>query len=150
MRLNFDLEVWVSFASLGLGVMFVLLLGSFYSFLVGPDKLGPDRYVDISGVLIKTISISGAPSVILAAITYGLSKSHGNKLAGSVVSITGIIIIIGMSLSLGISSEIPSEFFQEIILYIPYIFVVLSIGIVIIGLKIYLISKKGVRPGKFH
>jgi hypothetical protein len=150
LRLNFDLEVWVSFASLGLGVMFVLLLASFYSFLVGPDNLGPDRYVDIAGVLIKTISISGAPSVILAAITYGLSKSHGNKLAGSVVSITGIIIIIGMSLSLGISSEIPSEFFQEIILYIPYIFVVLSIGIVIIGLKIYLISKKGVRPGKFH
>jgi hypothetical protein len=130
--------------------MFVLLLSSFYVFLVGPDKLGPDRYVDIPGVIIKTVSISGAPSIILAGIAYGLSKNHGSKLTGTLISINGIIIIIGMLLSLSISSSIPSEFFQEIIIYVPYIFITVSIGIFIIGIIVYIKFKKGVRSGKFN
>ncbi|MFB5599148.1 MAG: hypothetical protein ACE5SW_02840 [Nitrososphaeraceae archaeon] len=150
MKLNFDLEVWVSIASLGLAIMFVLLLSSFYVFLVGPDKLGPDRYVDIPGVLIKTVSISEAPSIILAGIAFGLSRNHGNKLAGGLISLTGGIVIIGMIISLNISSNIPAEFFQDIIIYIPYFFITVSIGILIIGIIIYIKSKKGARSRKLN
>jgi len=51
---------------------------------------------------------------------------------------------------LSISSNIPSEFFQNLIIYIPYFFVIAGIGIFIIGLLIYLKSKKGVRSDKFN
>ena len=62
--------------------MFVLLLTSFYNFLIGPEGKGPDKFVDIDAVIIKAISISAAPSSILAGIAFGLSKNYGNKLSG--------------------------------------------------------------------
>ena len=40
------LETWLSFASLGLCVMYVALLLSFYTFLVGPSGNGPNTVVD--------------------------------------------------------------------------------------------------------
>ena len=150
MKLNFPLEIWVALGSFGLAIMFVLLISSFYLFLVGPEKSGPDRFVDVQGVLMKTVSISGAPSIILAAIVYGLCRNYGSKIGGILISGSGILMILGMFVSLSISSGIPSEFFQNLILYIPYIFVIVGIGIFIIGLLIYLKSKKGVRSDKFN
>ena len=60
------LETWVSLGSLGMTVMLVALMISFYLFLVGPDAKGPQIFVDPQGVLIQIISISGVPSLILA------------------------------------------------------------------------------------
>lgn len=150
MKLNFPLEIWVALGSFGLSIMFVLLISSFYLFLVGPDKSGPDRFVDIQGVLMKTVSISGAPSIILAGIVYALSRNYGSEIGGILISISGVLLIVGMFVSLSISSNIPSEFFENLIIYIPYIFVIAGIGIFIIGFLIYIKSKKGVRSDKFN
>ena len=125
--------------------MFVLLISSFYLFLVGPSKSGPDTFVDVKAVLIQGVSISGAPSIILAGIVFGLCRSSGNKIAGILISFSGILIIIGMIVSLNISSKIPSEFFQNIIIYVPYIFIIAGIAMLIIGLLLYIKFKKGVR-----
>lgn len=122
--------------------MFVLLLTSFYNFLIGSEGKGPERFVDINGVLIKTVSISGAPSLILAGIAFGLSKNYGNKLSGLFLSFSGIIIIIGMIISIIFSSNITSEFYRPILVIVPYIFIFGGIGIFIIGLLLYLKSKK--------
>ena len=59
-----------------MAIMFVALIISFYSFLVGPDGKGPGIYVDPQGVLIQIISISGVPSLILAGIVFGFQKKH--------------------------------------------------------------------------
>jgi hypothetical protein len=122
--------------------MFVLLLTSFYNFLIGTEGKGPERFVDINGVIIKTISISGAPSLILAGIAFGLSKNYGNKLSGLLLSLSGIIIIIGMIVSINFTSNITSEFNRPILVKVPYIFIFGGIGIFIIGLLLYLKSKK--------
>ena len=47
--------------------MFVLLISSFYNFLIGPEGKGPDRFVDIFGVMMMAISISYA-SLILGVV----------------------------------------------------------------------------------
>lgn len=124
--------------------MFVLLLTSFYNFLIGTDGKGPERFVDINGVIIKTISISAAPSLILAGIAFGLSKNYGNKLTGLLLASSGIIISIGMMISLNLTTKIISEFYQPILVLVPYIFIFGGIGIFIIGLVLYLKSKKGI------
>ena len=66
--------------------MFVLLIISFYNVLIGNEGQGPERFVDVRGVVVKTLSISGAPSIILAAISFGLSKNYGSRLIGMLFS----------------------------------------------------------------
>lgn len=142
LNIKLELESWLSLGSLGLSIMFVLLLTSFYNFLIGSEGKGPDRFVDIDGVIIKTISISAAPSLILAGIAFGLTKNYGNKLSGLLLSFSGIIIIIGMIISINFTSNITSEFYRPILVIVPYIFIVGGIGVFIIGFFLYLKSKK--------
>lgn len=135
----------MSIASLGLAMMFVLLVLSFYNFLIGSEGKGPERFVDVRGVVIKALSISGAPSIILAGISFGLSKNYGNRLSGMLLSFTGIVLIIGMVVSLSLTSKVNSEFFHPILLIVPYIFILGGIAILIIGSIVYLKTNKGIK-----
>ena len=139
------LESWLSIASLGLAMMFVLLVLSFYNFLIGSEGKGPERFVDVRGVVIKALSISGAPSIILAGISFGLSKNYGNRLSGMLLSFTGIVLIIGMVVSLSLTSKVNSEFFHPILLIVPYTFILGGIAILIIGSIVYLKTNKGIK-----
>ena len=125
--------------------MFVLLVLSFYNFLIGSEGKGPEKFVDVPGVVVKTLSISGAPSIILAVISFGLSKNYGNKFSGMILSMTGLILIIGMMASLALVSNINREFFHPILLIVPYTFILGGIAILIIGSIIYLKTKKGIK-----
>lgn len=148
---SLDLESWLSIASLGLATMFVLLMVSFYNVLISNEGQGPERFVDIRGVVVKTLSISGAPSIILAAISFGLSKNYGNRLIGMILAASGMVLIIGMIISLSISSNINSEFFHPILVLVPYTFIVGGIAIFIIGSIVYLKTKKGIKKtGRFN
>ncbi|HEY8523085.1 MAG TPA: hypothetical protein VIL14_04930 [Nitrososphaeraceae archaeon] len=135
----------MSIASLGLAIMFVLLVLSFYNFLIGSEGKGPERFVDVRGVVIKTLSISGAPSIILALISFGLSKNYGNRLSGMLLSFTGIVLIIGMVVSLSLTSKVNSEFFHPLLLIVPYTFILGGIAILIIGSIVYLKTNKGIK-----
>jgi hypothetical protein len=131
--------------------MFILLVISFYNFLIGSEGKGPERFVDVRGVVVKTLSISGAPSIILAGISFGLSKNYGNRLSGILLSFTGIVLIIGMLVSLSLSSNIISDFFHPILVLVPYIFIVGGIAILIIGFILYLKATKGIKKtGRFN
>lgn len=125
--------------------MFVLLLLSFYNFLIGSEGKGPERFVDVRGVVIKALSISGAPSIILAGISFGLSKNYGNRLSGMLLSFTGIVLIIGMVVSLSLSSNVNSEFFHPILIIVPYTFILGGIAILIVGSIVYLKTNKGIK-----
>ena len=135
----------MSIASLGLAIMFVLLVLSFYNFLIGSEGKGPERFVDVRGVVIKALSISGAPSIILAGISFSLSKNYGNRLSGMLLSFTGIVLIIGMVVSLSLTSKVNSEFFHPILLIVPYTFILGGIAILIIGSILYLKTNKGIK-----
>ena len=126
-------------------MMFVLLVLSFYNFLIGSEGKGPERFVDVRGVVIKALSISGAPSISLAGISFGLSKNYGNRLSGMLLSFTGIVLIIGMVVSLSLTSKVNSEFFHPILLIVPYTFILGGIAILIIGSILYLKTNKGIK-----
>ena len=140
------LESAVSFASLGLIVMFILLLYSFISFLIGPMSQGPDIVVQPEGVLIQVISISAAPGVILAGIAYGLVKNYGSKRIGIILCISGAILLIGTVLIQGMIPKIPEIVIIPQIIPLSYAFMAAGVGIIIIGIIAYMKDGKRQRP----
>ena len=140
------LETSVSLASLGLIIMFVLLLYSFISFLIGPQSQGPDIVVQPEGVLIQIVSISAGPGIILAGITYGLIKNYGSKKIGIILCISGIVLIIGNILVQDEISKIPQILFVPAMVPLTYALLAAGIGIVIIGIIVFMREGKIKRP----
>jgi hypothetical protein len=135
------LETWVALGSLGMCIMFISLILSFFNFLVGPKGNGPDVYVDPTGVMIQMISISGAPSLILAGTVFGLAKSYGTIQAAIILMTTGIIMIAGMIAAWTLILKINEQFVVSGIDIIPYIFIVAGMGISILGIYLFKKSK---------
>ena len=140
------LETSVSLASLGLIVMFELLMYSFISFLIGPQSQGPDIVVQPEGVLIQIVSISAAPGIILAGITYGLIKNYGSRKIGIILCISGIVLIIGNILVQDMISKIPQILFVPGMVPLTYALLAAGIGIVVIGIIVFMREGKIKRP----
>jgi hypothetical protein len=141
-----SLETAVSLASLGLIVMSVLLLYSFVSFLIGPDSQGPDVVVQPEGVLIQIVSISSAPGIILAGVTYGLVKNYGSRKIGIILCISGIVLITGNIVVQDMIPKIPQELLVPGIVLLTYALLAAGIGIVVIGIIVFMREGKITRP----
>jgi hypothetical protein len=133
------LETSVSLASLGLIVMFVLLMYSFISFIIGPQSQGPDIVVQPEGVLIQVVSISAAPGIILAGITYALVRYYGSRKIG-------IVLIIGNILILSMIPKIPQILFVPGIIPLTYGLLAGGIGIIVLGIIVIVREGKVIRP----
>ncbi|MEP0826659.1 MAG: hypothetical protein HRF40_14375 [Nitrososphaera sp.] len=131
--MSIKLEDWTAIASLGLSIMFVALLLSYYNFLIGPEGEGPERVVDPGSLMIQIIFISAAPSLALAGFAFGLGKSFGAKLGGIAVVAAGIIMIAGMIASLQMLSQIADQYVVGIVGVVPYFFMAAGTGVVIVG-----------------
>ena len=140
------LETAVSLASLGLIVMFILQLYSFIYFLIGSMSQGPDIVVQPEGVLIQVISISAAPGIILAGIAYGLVKDYGSKKIGIILCVSGAILLIGIVLIQGMIPKIPEIVFVPGIIPLSYAILAAGIGIIIIGIIVFMREGKRKRP----
>ena len=127
------LETWIAFASLGLSIMFVALMISFYLFLVGPAGNGPEVYSDPVALLIQLTSISGAPSLILAGIVPGLIKTHKATHSSIILICAGIIMIVGMIIVITIIPKISEQYLLQGIKIMPSVFIIGGIGILLIG-----------------
>ncbi|HJU78495.1 MAG TPA: hypothetical protein VJ599_02890 [Nitrososphaeraceae archaeon] len=141
-----NLETSVSLASLGLIVMFVLLMYSFVSFLIGPQSQGPDIVVQPEGVLIQVVSISAAPGIILAGITFGLVRYYGSRKIGIILCISGIVLIIGNMLILNMIPRIPQILFVPGIIPLTYGLLAAGVGIIILGIIVMMREGKIKRP----
>jgi hypothetical protein len=128
------LETWIAVACLGLCAMFVALMISFYSFLIGPSGKGPDFYIDPSALLFEIVSISGAPGLVLAGIAFAMTKTIRSIHVGSLLSITGAILISGMFGLSTIFHKIPSRFLVMGLDSAYYVFLLAGIGIILIGI----------------
>jgi hypothetical protein len=128
-----NLETWVSLASFGLTIMFVLLLASFSMFLVGPNGKGPDIFVQPPGVVVQIVSISGVPGVILTGIAYGLARNYGSKSSGTILVITGAILIGGMLYVGTIIPRILEIYRVPYFEIMRYAFIAAGIGTVVVG-----------------
>jgi len=120
--MNLKLEDWTSIASLGLASMFVMLLLSFYNFLIGPVGTGPLQVVEPGSLLIQLLFISAVPSIILACVAFVLSKSYGSPIGGALLITTGVIMIVGMAIGVNLVPRIPSQYVVGGVGVAPFIF----------------------------
>lgn len=135
------LETWLSFASLGLCVMYVALLLSFYTFLVGPSGNGPNTVVDPVAVMVQIVSISGAPAIILAGIVFAMTRSSRSKGAGPTLIVAGLILITGLTSVRSIIPKIPERMMISSFDPVNYAFIIAGITILLIGIYQFLPPK---------
>lgn len=128
-----NLETWVSLASLALIIMFVILLNSFVTVLIGPQAQGPNVDVQPPGVVIQIVSISGAPGVILCGITYGLAKNYGSRNSGIILVLTGAILVGGVLYIGSRAPNIPENYTVPYFDPLRYAFIAAGLGIVTVG-----------------
>ena len=140
--MHLKLEDWTSLASLGLAVMFVALLLSFYNFLIGPEGIGPERVVEPGSLLLQLIFISAAPSMVLAGFVFAMAKSYGSPIGGSLLVTAGVIIVVGMAVGLTMVPRIPSQYVVGAVGVAPFIFLPAGAGITGIGGYILAVSKR--------
>lgn len=135
------LEYWLGLVSIGLSVMFISYVLSFYSYL-GSQQKEIDRLVDIDGVLIKAISISAAPSLILSGIVYGLIRSYGGKIPGILLIISGVIMVIGMIFSYSLTQIILKTHHSTLFDLLPLIFIIAGTLVSVVGTYLLFKSRK--------
>jgi len=127
------LESWTSIGALATGSLFVSLMISFYAFLIGTEGEGPNVDVDPGALLAQTMSISGAPSLILAGVVFGLSFRSRNVFAGSILIVTGLALIVGMWIVNAMIQDISIQFRTTGLEYAPKIFVAAGLGVLSLG-----------------
>jgi hypothetical protein len=140
--MNLKLEDWTGLASLGLSVMFVVLLLSLYNFLIGPEGEGPERVVDPGSLILQIIFISAAPGLALAGFAFGMARSFGSKIGGMAVLAGGIIMAAGMAASLSILARIPDQYVVGVVGIAPYFFMAAGAGMAAVGAYMIVALKK--------
>jgi hypothetical protein len=139
------LESWMSLASLGLSVMFVALLLSFFNFLIGPDGNGPDRVVEPGSLLLQILFISGAPCLVLAGFVYGMAKSYGTRTGGIFLIAAGVIMMAGMAVATDMLLRIDDQYIVGAVGYAPYFFLGSGAGVAAVGGYLVAISGRRAR-----
>src|SRR5687767_10049223 len=116
------LESWMAVATLGLSVMLVGLMLSFYNFLIGPDGDGPQRVVEPGSLLLQIIFISGAPCLVLAGFVFGMAKTYGTRAGGILLLAAGIVMVAGMVVGTTMLEMIDEQYLVGAMPYAPYFF----------------------------
>jgi hypothetical protein len=137
-------ETWVALGSLALGVMFVILILSFYNFLI-KWSISPQTSVDPFGVTVQIVSIAGAPSLILAGVAFGTARSSAERKPAFILIATGIIFIGGMSAARIVFSKITSSFVIAGMDLVPVLFLLGGIGVAALGGYLLMTSKRARR-----
>ena len=123
----------MSLASLGLSVMFVVLLLSFFNFLIGPEGEGPERVVEPGSLLLQTMFVSAAPCLVLAGFVYGMAKSYGTRSGGVLLIAAGVIMMVGMAVGILILPKIDDQYIVGAVGYAPYFFMGAGAGVAAVG-----------------
>ncbi len=136
------LETWISIASIGLSAMFVTLIVSFYNFLIN-QGVNPSNIIDPASLLVQEISISGAPSVVLAYVVLAMSRTIGNRPAGLLLIAAGAIMVTGMIAALGMIPQIHKQYLVDgAVIIVPYAFMAAGASMAGIGGYLSVVSKK--------
>ena len=122
--------------------MFVVIIVSLDDFLIGPGGGGPPSVVDPGSLLIQETSISGAPSVVLAAFVYFMGRGYRANRAGLILVASGAVIMAGMAYVTTLVPRIQTQYVTGGIDILPYVFLPIGAGVSGLGVLLALTSKK--------
>lgn len=135
-------ETGLALAGLGLHVLWVVYLASFYIALSRPISLETGILLTVQPLMVGMF-ISGIPGFGLAGVAYILSKRNVPKAVIIILIAQGIILPLGMAYATMLSANINTEYKSSLLLVTPQIFLVA--GFVLIGLGIHLAKLKPIK-----
>ena len=139
------LEKYLAIAGLVLSIFFVAEIITIFNFMINPSESAEFGF-DAAAKIFQFISLSVAPAIILIGVSFVLSKRYGSKLNGILIIVSGIIILVGMIFSYTMIEDIQEELIDTTVEITPIIFIVVSIPIIFIGIK--LLKTKPRKPKK--
>lgn len=112
--------------------MFVAEIISVYNFMLMPPE---DNFqiLEADPKLLQFISIGIAPAVIMAAVSFIMSKSLGSKSIGVMIISGGAILLFGMVYAYTLVDDINAVYQTDMIALIPPLFMLVSIPVMIVG-----------------
>ncbi|MGI0026630.1 MAG: hypothetical protein ACREAD_02165 [Nitrosopumilaceae archaeon] len=138
------IEKWVGGASLVWFILFVAEILSLFNFLAHASPSDMQGF-EIGPKMLEFISIGIGPALILAGLSYLLSRRYGSRLVGSMVVAGGVILLGGMYYANTLLSTLNPTFLVTEITLSPSLFMAVSIPVMIIG---GLLFKTKPRPQK--
>lgn len=135
------LETGLALAGLGLHVLWIGYLASFYMVLSRP--LESTGILLVIQPLMIGMFISGIPGFGLAAVSYFLSKRYALKTVSMILIAQGIILPLGMAYDYTLSANVIEDYKTAILFVTPQAFLVA--GFAPIGLGVHLAKLKPVK-----
>lgn len=141
------IEKWVAVVSLALFVMFIGEMISIYTFMTDvPEDFKFGLEFDATPKILQFISIGVAPAAVMAGLSYLMSRRYGSKPIGYLIIAGGIVMLFGMAYCYTLVDKIEDSFLSEIVTFVPLLFMVLSIPVMVVGASLLKIKMK--RPKK--
>lgn len=141
------IEKYIAAASLGLFVMFVGEIVTLYTFLINP----PQSFefipqIEPSPKILQFISIGVAPAVIMAGVSFILSKKYGSRHVSLMIIVGGVVLLLGMIYSLTLIEQIEPQYVVDAVKIVPPLFIVVSFAVIAFGVILFRTKKQ--RPKK--
>jgi len=142
-----EIEKWIAATSLALFLMFIGEMISIYLFMTDvPNDFQFGLDFDANPKILQFISIGVAPAGILAGLSYLMARRYGSRLIGYLIISGGIVLAIGMAYCYTLTDKIEEKYITDSVIFVPILFIVLSIPVVFVGLSLLRLKKK--RPKK--
>ena len=128
-----SVEKYIAGASLGLFIMFVGEIVIFYNFMISYPTLDIAVSLEPEPKMLQFISIGVAPAMIMAGVSFIMSKRYGSKSIGMMIISGGAILLVGMAFAYTQLSDIDSQYLVDAVTITPILFMVVSIPIMVVG-----------------
>jgi len=141
------IEKWIAAVSLALFFMFIGEMISIYYFMTEvPEDFEFGLDFNPNPKILQFISIGVAPASIMAGLSYLMSRHYGSKPIGYMIIAGGVVMLIGMAYCFTLVDKIEDRYLTETVTYIPILFMILSVPVMVVGGSLLKIKKK--RPKK--
>ena len=142
-----EIEKWIAATSLALFLMFIGEMISIYVFMTDvPNDFQFGLDFDANPKILQFISIGVAPAGILAGLSYLMARRYGSRLIGYLIISGSIVLAIGMAYCYTLIDKIEEKYLTDSVIFVPILFMVLSIPVAVVGLSLLKLKKK--RPKK--
>lgn len=135
------IEKYIAVASLGLFVMFVGQIITIFVFMIDPPI-----EIEPAPKILQFISISVAPAVILAGVSYIMARKYGSKFVGSIILAGGVVLLVGMAYAYTLIDKIDEIYLDVSVYVVPPLFMAVSVPVIVVGAILFRLKKK--RPKK--
>ncbi len=144
-----SVEKYIAAASLGLFIMFVGEIITMYNFMQDTPEQTSSFLIEPNPKILQFISIGVAPALIMAVVSFIMSKRYGSKQIGIMIIAGGVILLGGMVFAHTMIDGINSAYDLEFIPLLTPLFMIVSIPVIVMGTRLLKVKKRKTKKDYF-